>query len=518
MPSTAVTPGTAPAGAGRDEVMAGRAHGLADQVGRIVDLDVDQLGEAQIRQLLAAEEQAIRRLKAHQSRLSATLTRRRAAQARAEHPDDPRAPERAARQVRSEMTDGLGITPSQAKRITRTGRQLEHLPATAAAHADGRLTDGHVRVIDEVTAHFSGDERREFEAQLVALADDCRDAVVFGRRARGLLIERDHDAAMADLERKKARRSGRVTQTQDGRTLLQLESAGYDGELVHTVVDAFRTPDGAGHHRSAEQRTHDAIIAAFETALRAGAASTQHGVRPQVAVVVRAESIDAGEGAAGTRWSGPLPYDELARIMGDCALTRIVADAADTPMSVSRQVRTVPAGLWQGLVLRDGGCIWEDCDAPPGWCQVAHLETPYRDFGRLSPDTAGLLCTAGPNHHAIFDNGPYEVRWVDGRPQVCTTDGQPVRNPLRDRWAAGSSEAPGGDDADPGEEHGDGADPPDPEPPTLFAREHPARYRPDPPRLARPPGTRAAPRPYRSPAARTTPRPAASPATPTRGP
>jgi hypothetical protein len=423
--SASPAPASAVAGVAVDEVVGG----LGSAVEGMVDLDVDTLDEAAVRRVLAADERAIRRLQAHQSRLVATLTDRRVAEAREQRPDDARAPQRAARGVRTDLTDQLGITPSQAKQVARTGRQVQDLPATRAAHAAGDLTDRHVQVIDEVTAHFTGDERRAFEAELVALAGRCRDAVAFGREARRLLIERDHDAAQADLERKKARRSGRVAQTEDGTTLLRLETAGYAGELVHTVVDAFRTQDAVGEHRTAEQRTHDAILTAFEVALRSGRASRQHGVRPQVAVVVPAEAVREGRGTAETRWSGPLPYREVASVLGDCFLTRLVADARGVPVSVSRRVRTVPAGLWQLLCVRDRGCIVDGCDAPAGWCEVAHLATPYRDDGRLTPGTAGLLCTAGPKHHAVYDNGGGIVEWVDGRPVVRLTAGRRSRPP-----------------------------------------------------------------------------------------
>ena len=246
------------------------------------------------------------------------LVGRRASRARAERPDDPRAAQRATRQVRDQLTDQLGVTPSRAKQVAPTGRQVSSLPTAAAAHAAGRLTDQHVAVIAEVTAHTAGDQRAAFESELVELAGRCRDAVAFGREARRRLIERDHDAAQADLDRKKAQRSGRVTQTSDGTTLLRLEAAGYAGELVHTAIDAFRTQDADGQHRTAEQRTHDAIITALEVALRSGEAPTQHGVRPHVALVVPAEAVGQGRGAVETTWTGPLPYAEVAALLGDC--------------------------------------------------------------------------------------------------------------------------------------------------------------------------------------------------------
>lgn len=404
---------------------------LEQAVETLAVLDVDALDETGIGHTLQGAERSIRRLRALQARLANTLSRRRARAARAQRPDDPRAAHKAARAVRGQLTDQLGITPSQSKQLVRTGTQLEHLPLTSNAYRQGRLTDAHVRVIDQVTAHFHGRARADFEEELLALADQCRDAVEFGRRARRRLIDRDHDAAMADLNRHKARRSARVAQTPDGTTHLSLDTAGYHGELLHTVIDAFRTPDTPGQHRTAEQRTHDAVMAAFETALRTGTAATQHGVRPHVSLVFRAESVRSRTGTVDTNWTGPLPYAEVARLLGDCSLARIVTDATEAPLSVSTQVRTVPMGLWRLLVLRDGGCIAQGCDAPAGWCQVAHLDDWFADGGKLAPDTAGLLCTAGNNHHAMFDRGDLQVTWTDGRPAVHPPSDRQVASETR---------------------------------------------------------------------------------------
>jgi hypothetical protein len=484
---TATTTGGGSLGApavacGARSVVEGAVALLERGVDQLAEVDVDALADDEVQRCLAIGERTVRRVQALQATLASTLTRRRAAAAKVERPDDPRAPQRAARAVRTEMTDELGITPSQAKQMTATGSRLEHLPATASAYRDGALTDRHVAVIDEVAAHSSGDARDEFELELVALAGRCRDAVVFGREARRLLAERDHDAAMADLDRKQARRRGAVAQDAEGCTRLMLTTAGYAGELVHTVVDAFRTPDGPGVHRTAEQRTHDAILAAFEVALRAGEAPTQHGVRPHVSLVVPAEAVRPRDGVVETTWTGPLPYGEVARLLADCSLARIVADAKGTPVSVTRQVRTVPMGLWRLLVVRDGGCIWEGCDAPAGWCQVAHLEDTFVDGGMLSPNTAGLLCTAGPNHHARYDHGDYRVVWFDGHPQVVHGDGTPVGERARPAWGATQPPSSPSATSSPssrrrsGQRDPGGTSPPE-DPPVLFARERPPTYR-----------------------------------------
>src|SRR4051794_34856609 len=58
------------------------------------------------------------------------------------------------------------LTPAEAARVVRSGRALEHLPATAAAFADGAVTAGQVAVIAPIAGE---DERAAAEAQGVDL-------------------------------------------------------------------------------------------------------------------------------------------------------------------------------------------------------------------------------------------------------------------------------------------------------------------------------------------------------------
>jgi hypothetical protein len=141
--------------------------GLAAAVDELLAVDVDALDDGGLGRLLATGETTLRRVQGMQAKLAQTLTRRRAAAARAERPGDARAGDKAALAVRRQLCQELGITPSQAKQTTRLGRHLESLPVAGAALADGTLTPGHIGVIAEVTAHFTGDERDRFEAELV---------------------------------------------------------------------------------------------------------------------------------------------------------------------------------------------------------------------------------------------------------------------------------------------------------------------------------------------------------------
>ena len=123
----------------------------------------------------------------------------------------------------------------------------------------------------------------------------------------------------------------------------------------------------------------------------------------------------ATAGVAETPWMGPLPFDEVRRLLADAGVSRLLLDADGAPIEAGEPVRTVPAGLWRSLAARDGGCIADGCDAPANWCDVMHLDQPYRLEGRLTIDTAGLGCR---HHHRALDLYGWQVVWNRRRPRL----------------------------------------------------------------------------------------------------
>lgn len=389
--------------------MIGRLRAAVDD---LVGVPVDALDEPTIRRLTRVQTEAAGRLTAHRSSLAATLASRRAEAARVERPGDVRARERARRDVQRQLADDCLLTASEAKQDLVAGRAMADLPVARSPFADGRLSGRHVKVLLDLLNAAPPGLRDDLEAELVPFGER-EDAVAFGRRCRRRLSEVDHEAAMARLDRQYAQRRASIATTPEGTTRLFAEGPGLDAELLHTAIDAFRRPDARDETRTSEQRTWDALIDLAAAALRAVDGPTRHGVRPHISVVVRDEQLAAERGSGDGEHSGPIPYGELRRIFGDTVLSMTLAGANWLPLAVSGEVRTVPAGLWRALVARDRSCLWAGCDMPARWCDVAHLVTPYKDGGRLAPDTAGLLCR---RHHRRYDRGGHSTRFVDGRP------------------------------------------------------------------------------------------------------
>jgi hypothetical protein len=141
-------------------------------------------------------------------------------------------------------------------------------------------------------------------------------------------------------------------------------------------------------------------------ALRAGEAPTSHGVRPHVVVTFAWSDLARKAGIGELGFTGPITYDEIKPLLADVAISRVILDADSMPLEVSKRTRNVPAALVTALALRDRGCAWSGCDAPPGYCDVAHGNDPYGSNGMLSLANAVLLCK---RHHRRFDHGNYKL-------------------------------------------------------------------------------------------------------------
>ena len=309
-------------------------------------------------------------------------------------------------ETRRRAAKGQRMTPSEAKQTAEAGRHADRLPETGRAFDGGDIGPVHVRMIGEALDKLPAELRAEAELELLELARNA-DAIAFGRAVRDLLARKAPVAAHQEERRRDRDRRFRMTDTADGGVAFSGLAFGAAAELARTALQAFRRPDTPDEHRTPDQRGADAFEQLCASALRVGEAPTVHGERPQVIVVIEEEQLHADGGVAHFAGSGqPVTLAEVGSLLTDCSVSRLVRRADGTPIEVSRDVRTVPAGLWRALVVRDGGCRWEGCDAPASWCDVAHGEEAFRDDGRLSPANAVLLCR---RHHRRFDHGPWRV-------------------------------------------------------------------------------------------------------------
>jgi len=375
-------------------------------VQRLAAVTVDELADDQLESLLSRVRRPLLQLEGVRSRAAAAAVSRAASRA-------GRTPIGAAVQDRQRrLAEEQQVTHSEVRQQVAAGRAARDHEATGRAMAEGEVGPRHAQLIAKTLADTPLERRAEVEAELLELAGRL-DAGAFGRAARELLGRERPEALAKDESRQHRDRSLRAATTEDGGFAFSGLLYGAAAEQARVAFNAFRRPDTPDERRSPAQRGADAFEQLCAAALRVGDAPTNHGERPHVMVVFSAAEYaalgNAPELTTG-RFLGSgqtVTGREVRNLVDDCEVFRLVLDEQGTPIEVSTSVRTVPVGLWRALLIRDGGCVWEGCDAPASWCDVAHGNRSFTRGGKLSLDNSLLLCR---RHHRRFDKGSYSVR------------------------------------------------------------------------------------------------------------
>jgi hypothetical protein len=134
-----------------------------------------------------------------------------------------------------------------------------------------------------------------------------------------------------------------------------------------------------------------------------------------VTVVVRASDLACESGPA---WLDdvrePISAALAAEIGCDSGITLIGVGDKGQPLWMGRRERYFTAAQRKALALRDGGCVWPGCKAPPSWCHAHHVVS-WLQQGPTDIDNGVLLCSF---HHHLLHQGEYRMRMVDGLPQL----------------------------------------------------------------------------------------------------
>ena len=304
---------------------------------------------------------------------------------------------------------------------------LEDSPEAAEAVAAGEVTLVHAEVLGRVrsraeragTEALSSGESRE----LLDLARG-QDADTFAKTADRWWARRDsvaHDASHEEIRR---RRFLSVSHTAQGTHLKGFLDV-VAGRRVQIALEAAMSRPEDGDDRDYSQRLADALADVAERAVNGGSLKTGALVRPHVSVIMteatftqarrelrrRAalartdadgveperlpEPVDPVTFEDGT----PVPLSEVARILCDAELTRIVIDADDVPINLGRTARLYSREQRRAIIARDLGCQFRGCAQPARWCEVHHIDWWDRDQGVTSIDNGILLCSY--HHHEV---------------------------------------------------------------------------------------------------------------------
>lgn len=351
---------------------------------------------------------------------------------------------------------GLG----EARREFRQAQTLAELPAVARAVAAGRVPLPHLDALgraaadagERATAALASPEGQD---RLVRMAERLSVREFAGAVSR-LVASYEPEVLERGLAAQRSARFLVLSRQPDGVHLRgRLDVVA--GAALRAALDAVGAAPDADRDKT--QADADALVAVAERSMsgmagvpvrgggggRRGAPAVPgarvSGVagRPLVSVLVPVETFvalkearrraeaaceepvprSAGDGAAAGRASTvgrrsaagggsapatledgtPLPVSEVARLLCDAEIGRVVVDARSVPLDLGRTSRRFSAAQRRAVIIRDRVCAWNGCEVPAAYGELHHIRWWDRDGGPSDLDNAVLLCTH--HHHVV---------------------------------------------------------------------------------------------------------------------
>jgi uncharacterized protein DUF222/HNH endonuclease len=286
-------------------------------------------------------------------------------------------------------------------------RQLEKLPKTEVAFANGDVGYQHVAVMARAAQHVGAAAVRREEAKLLQAAETM-DPGKFTSVARNFEHRVDADGALAQANRAYERRYLHLGEPQDGLVRIDglLDAEG--GATLRTALQPFMKPvkDDA---RSFGQRQHDALI----ELVRHGSSGKRDGAGPRPQLIIRA-SLDTLAGVPGApagelEGGGTVPAATVQRYACDSAIIRITG-RGELEHERNHAARSLPASTRRALEARDRHCVFPGCGRPTHWCDGHHLVWWTRGGPTALPNLA-LLCR---QHHRMVHEEGWTLERKDG--------------------------------------------------------------------------------------------------------
>ncbi|WP_411700112.1 DUF222 domain-containing protein [Conyzicola sp.] len=332
---------------------------------------------------------------------------------------------RVGRLVREAATAG-SIDPA-------TGEQFEArepwLADVAAAVSAGSLS---VAAADAIrTGLGSPTDNVSADALAGAARELCLEAAILDvdrllKRARELRDELD-EVGIADRERERfEKRSLRhyVLSNGMGRLVWDLDPENY--AVVTELYDRATSPKRGvrfvegdrkeaadrilADPRTIEQLASDTLLGLLQAGADADSSQLLGTGAAAIRVLVTKKTVKAREGHGrieGT--SAPISLATVERLSCGGDLRDVTIDSFGQPLDVGKEQRFFTPKQRIALAVRDGGCLFGDCDRPPSMTEAHHIKFWARDDGRTDLKDGVLLCKF---HHLLCHNKGWEIERV----------------------------------------------------------------------------------------------------------
>ncbi len=251
--------------------------------------------------------------------------------------------------------------------------------------------------------------------EVAALFADHTEGIVFEQwraelRAAVELLDVDgaHDPA-DDLARNRLTKAETIDRT----FLVDVRLVGSDGLLVHQTIDQVANElfhrftndeQQSGGELLRPGRATLEALALVEICRRANATDVTSTRSPgvDVTLVVNASDPCAASDSAGVR----LQDDTTRHLLCDARLLPVVVDSLGVPLDLGRASRLASTGQRKAMALRDGGCVFPGCTAPPSWSEAHHMVEWSNDGVTDLADLASLC----RHHHGVVHRKGWSIQ------------------------------------------------------------------------------------------------------------
>ena len=120
------------------------------------------------------------------------------------------------------------------------------------------------------------------------------------------------------------------------------------------------------------------------------------GSRPEV-VLVADVRFDGDIVDARYEDGTPVSRKVFENLACDATVRALVVNGPSEPLELGRSQRLATAGQRRAAAVRDGGCVYPDCDQPPDHCDLHHIRH-WLNGGKTDLPNLCLLCR---RHHAL---------------------------------------------------------------------------------------------------------------------
>jgi Domain of unknown function (DUF222) len=309
-----------------------------------------------------------------------------------------------------------------AARCTKTARRLRELPVTAGAYRDGVLSGGHIQAIvanlKDRTAGLFADHEAELVPELARLsvAETAVAMQDWARRAEAVVGD--------DPDQPQPERSLHLSRILDGRRELSGSFDPEGGAVIATALRLASTRDVNGEPaRSPAQRRGDALVDLCRWYLDHQQHRRGGRHRPHLNIIASLDDLER-RGQGRLIDGSILDATTVQRLVCDAGVHRVITDGRSSILDYGTTTRTVPANLFNALVIRDRHCRFPGCDRPPEWTEAHHVRWVTRG-GTTALDNLVLLCSR--HHHLLHTPGWHAKLLPDATLVVTAPDGRTLQ-------------------------------------------------------------------------------------------